>query len=185
MLSLLLACASSEPDPCADPTAARSTCATPTRSEEEYVASSLAYFDTLESDFDGEGGPAYAPGVARWEWPPWLLLTGFGAEDLEAADALIRLVETAVPTRECRAFDTQPFGRCVVEFVYPDFSDQTCPIYEEFTFNDAGELTFIEAWSNLPGITPISADDPWAEGDGVPRLSTRQRRLRLAAPILN
>ena len=28
----------------------------------------------------------------------------------------------------------------------------TCPIYEEFTFNDKGEMTFIEAWSDLPGF---------------------------------
>lgn len=173
MLLLALACASPAPDPCDDPAEARSTCATPTRSEAEYEAWSLAYFDTLESDYDGGSGPVYAPGVARWEWPPWLLLTGYGREDMEAADALIRLVPTAVPTRECRAFDVQPFGRCVVAFVYPDASDQPCPIYEEFTFNDAGEITFIEAWSDLPGLTPVTADDPWAERAGVARLSTR------------
>jgi len=170
---LLLACANPVADPCAEPGAARSTCLTPTRSEAYYADQSLAYFDTLESDYDGESGPTYGPGVARWEWPPWLLLTGYGREDLEAADALIRLLPTSVPVRDCVAVDVQPFGRCVVEFVYPDFSELPCPIYEEFTFNDAGEITFIEAWSDLPGITPVTAADPWAEREGAPRLSTR------------
>ena len=35
-------------------------------------------------------------------------------------------------------------------------------------------MTFIEAWSDLPGFLPMDADtDEWAEGEEVDRLSTR------------
>jgi hypothetical protein len=109
--------------------------------------------------------------VARWEWPPWLLLTGYTAEDMTAtADALRAFDPSTVPTRDCRFFERQPFARCYIEFEY---EGGLCPIYEEFTFNDAGETTFIEAWSDLPGLSPNTADDPWAERADFPRLSTR------------
>ena len=78
--------------------------------------------------------------------------------------------ESTVPVRDCRGFDTQPFARCYVEFEY---EEGPCPIYEEFAFNDAGEMTFIEAWSNLPDLLPNAADDPWAEDPDFPRLATR------------
>ena len=74
-------------------------------------------------------------------------------------------------TRDCRAFTVNPFARCRVSF---DYSGKPCPIYEEFTFNDQGEMTFIEAWSDLPGMLPSSdPSDYWAEGDDVHRLSTK------------
>ena len=169
MILLLFACAAEKTvDPCATG-AALSTCLAPTQPESWYVEQSLLYFDTLETDFAGEG-PLYAPGVARWEWPPWLKLTGYGAEDMERIDAVVRLIETAVPERECLFFDEQPFGRCRVDFSYAEHPDQSCPIYEEFTFNDAGEVTFIEAWSE--GV--------WDAG-GTPRLSTRVPGLGTAA----
>jgi hypothetical protein len=50
---------------------------------------------------------------------------------------------------------------------------KSCPIYEEFTFNDAGEVTFIEAWTDQPGYLPMAADDSWGEGPSVTRMSTR------------
>jgi len=71
---------------------------------------------------------------------------------------------------DCRAFPVQPFGRCHVVF---DYSGEPCPIYEEFTFNDQGEITFIEAWTDLPGWLPTEdPEDAWAEGKQVNRLST-------------
>jgi hypothetical protein len=46
--------------------------------------------------------------------------------------------------------------------------------YEEFVFNDQGEITFIEAWSDQPEYLPMGdIDDRWAEGQDVRRLSTR------------
>lgn len=159
---LLLACAAPEekPDPCATD-AATSGCLAPTQPEAYYEAQGLLYFDTLETGFSGEG-PAYAERVARWEWPPWLKLTGYGAEDMERIDAIVRLIETSVPERSCEFHAEQPFARCTVDFRYADHPDQGCPIYEEFTFNDAGEVTFIEAWSLAV----------WEAGE-APRLSTR------------
>jgi hypothetical protein len=173
MLLYLLACTSpAEVDPCADPQAALSTCLSPTQPEEWYADQGTRYFDTLESDYSGEGGPDYAEGVARWEWPPWLELTGYGREAMEQVDAIIRLIPTAVPERDCRFFPDQPFARCHVAFTYEDEPDQTCPIYEEFTFDDAGRTTFIEAWADQPGLVP-SPDDPWAEAATAHRLSTK------------
>ena len=78
---------------------------------------------------------------------------------------------SSVPTRDCRAFTTQPFARCRVVFSY---TGGTCPIYEEFTFNDAGEMTFIEAWSDLPSMVPTrDPTDLWGERAPIGRLSTR------------
>ena len=170
LLYALLAC--TPPSACADD-GARSTCLAPRFAEAFYVDQATRYFDTLESDYAGEGGPRYAEGVARWEWPPWLLLTGYGREDMELADAIIRLIPTTVPTRDCRFFPTQPFARCRVDFRYEDHPDAACPIYEEFSFDDQGEMTFIEAWSDQPGLGPTGADDPWAEGAAAHRLSSR------------
>lgn len=168
MILLLWACVEKKVDPCEDPASAPSTCLSPTQGEEYYVDQSLRYFSTLESEYPGEGGPEYAPGVARWEWPPWLKLTGYGREDMEKLDAIVRLLPTTVPTRDCRFFEEQPFGRCRVSFHYEDYPGKECPIYEEFTFNDAGETTFIEAWADNPAYLPA---DPWTGEVG--RLSTR------------
>ena len=113
------------------------------------------------------------PSAAHWEWPPWLLLTGQGRDLIHTVDAGVLSVypNTTVPTRDCRAFTEPPFARCRVSF---DYAGRPCPIYEEFTFNDAGEITFIEAWSDLPGLRPTEDPaDPWAEGPGIHRLSTR------------
>jgi hypothetical protein len=151
---------------------ATSRCATPTLDAEHYVTEALKYFDTLDVTTPEDRVPDYAPLVARWEWPPWLLLTGYGAEDMiNTGLALRRLDPSTVPERDCRFFDEQPFARCYVTFEY---ERGPCPIYEEFTFNEAGQTTFIEAWSDLPGLRPEGLErDPWGEGEAFPRLSTR------------
>ena len=151
---------------------ALSTCLSPTMSDDYYIDQGLRYFDTLDATADPEHDPTYADLVARWEWPPWLKLTGYGRELTEAVDevVLIGIPGTTVPERDCRAFDVQPFARCRVNF---DYEGSPCPIFEEFTFNDAGEVTFIEAWSDLPGLGPTDdAEDLWAEGEAH-RLSTK------------
>ncbi len=159
-------------DPCAT-AEPLSTCMAPTRSPEEYVRWSEGYFDTMDRRVEDAPWPPYSELVARWEWPPWLKLTAYTRVDIEATDTLLKLYPSTVPERDCRAFDVQPFGRCHVVFLYDAHEGRGCPIYEEFTFNDDGEITFIEAWSDLDGLTPTSPDDPWAEGGGVRRLSTR------------
>ena len=115
------------------------------------------YFDALDETADPLSLPSYSPLAARWEWPPWLLLTGFGAEEMENLDHWVKVFTPASIDRDCRFFDEQPFARCYIVFNY---ADGPCPIYEEFTFNDAGEMTFIEAWSDLPGMLPFG-DPVW------------------------
>ena len=150
---------------------ATALCLEPTQTPEYYVEQALKYFDTLDVDADPESIPNYSDLVARWEWPPWLLLTGFDRETMITTAEILRVGDpSTVPVRDCRFFDTQPFARCYVEFAY---EGGPCPIYEEFVFNDAGEMTFIEAWSDIDGLRPMAADDTWAEADGFPRLSTR------------
>jgi hypothetical protein len=141
-----------------------------------YVDQANRYFDALDVDAPADSTPAYAELVARWEWPPWLKLTGFTREQMESTDKVVKKFAPAdVSHRDCRAFATQPFARCRVSFDYVNPTHgKPCFIYEEFTFNDAGEQTFIEAWSDLPGLTPIlDPKDPWGERTAIHRLSTR------------
>ncbi len=165
MLFLLLACV----DPC-EHEGALATCLVPTHDPEHYAEQSSLYFDTMDSSTDLEP-PAYSELLARWEWPPWLKLTAFA--NIEQVDAALVLLPSTVPERDCRFFDQQPFGRCKVVFYYEAHDGRPCPIYEEFIFNDQGEITWIEAWSDIDGLRPTSDDDPWAESEGVGRLGTR------------
>ncbi|MCB9787606.1 MAG: hypothetical protein H6744_13070 [Deltaproteobacteria bacterium] len=150
---------------------ATSRCLEPTQPPEYYVDEALKYFDTLDVDADRERIPAYSDLVARWEWPPWLLLTGYERQNLLDTADLLRVGDpSTVPVRDCRFFEVQPFARCYVSFQYEGGS---CPIYEEFTFNDQGETTFIEAWSDIPTLNATTDEsDRWAEGPTVHRLST-------------
>jgi hypothetical protein len=150
---------------------APSACLKPHQTPDYYVAQSKQYFDTLDSSLTSPAEPAYSSLVARWEWPPWLKLTGYGSDVMVETDAaLTKGTPSTVPIKNCQAFTTQPFGRCHVSFQY---AGGPCPIYEEFTFNDAGEMTFIEAWSDLPGLRPFADGDTWAEASTVQRLSTK------------
>ncbi len=161
------------PADCLNPgtAAATASCLKPSHPPEYYEREAEAYFDTLDVDASRESVPVYHAQVARWEWPPWLLLTGYTKEDMTLTSDSLRVIDpSTVPIRDCRFFETQPFARCYVEFEY---ERGRCPIYEEFTFNDAGEMTFIEAWSNLPGLLPNEPDDPWAEAPNFPRLANK------------
>jgi hypothetical protein len=151
---------------------ATSPCLAPQQAPEYYVEQSNKYFDTLDADAGPESVPVYSELVARWEWPPWLKLTAYGRETIISTDERLKKNSPSmIPVRECRAFSVQPFGRCHVMFKY---EGGPCPIYEEFTFNDQGEMTFIEAWSDLPGLLPTPhAADRWAEGPDAHRLSTK------------
>ena len=172
-----------------------STCLSPTMEEAYYVEQAEKYFNTMDYNEDMEDGPNYSELVARWEWPPWLKLTAYTRDNILATDAMLRLYPSVVPERDCRFFEQQPFARCKVVFYYDDESHEGrgCPIYEEFVFNDAGEMTWIEAWSDLDGMRPMDADaDPWAEAEDVPRLSSRipglgnpDGRIDLNGPAMN
>ena len=171
MLPLAAACS---PDPCSTE-GARADCLSPTFSSDYYIEQANKYFNTMDSAEDRDDGPDYAEWVVRWEWPPWLLLTAFGAEHIEQTDFLLRSYPSTIPDRDCRFFKEQPFARCKVVFYYEDEAHEGrgCPIYEEFAFNAAGEMTVVEAWSDVPGLRPFAEHDPWAEGTDVERISTR------------
>ncbi len=156
-----------EPDP-----DALATALTPQQTPEYYVDQAHKYFDTLDTSADPANVPTYSTLVARWELPPWLWLTGYERENMKVTtDAAVALDPSTVPTRDCRAFTVQPFARCYVSFEYEEGS---CPIYEEFVFNDQGEMTFIEAWSDQARFLPMAdPSDRWAEGPDVHRLSTK------------
>ncbi len=159
-------------DPCGHD-GALATCLEPTMSPEYYAEKSSMYFDTMDYTVELEEWPPYSELVARWEWPPWLKLTAYTRENIEATDTLLTMYPSVVPERDCRAFDTQPFGRCYVVFYYDAHEGRGCPIYEEFTFNDAGEITWIEAWSDVEGLRPTSDEDRWGEQSDIGRLSNR------------
>ena len=150
-----------------------STCLEPTQSEEYYIKQSSAYFDTMDYRVELDDWPPYSEMIARWEWPPWLKLTAFTRENIELTDTFLQLYPSIVTDRDCRFFDKQPFGRCYIVFYYDAHEGKPCPIYEEFTFNDQGEITFIEAWSDVDGLRPQREDDRWAEENSIYRLSTK------------
>ncbi len=157
---------------------ALATCLTPKFSPEYYIDQGVKYFLTMESSVPINVVPNYSDLVVRWEWPPWLLLTGFKRDFMIISDILLKLNPTSYDTIDCRFFEEQPFCRCHVIFNY---SGEQCPIYEEFVFNDQGEITFIEAWSDFESLLPMGPgedgvwdyEDYWALGDNVERLSTR------------
>lgn len=159
------------PPGCLDPggDGATSPCLQPRHPPARYVDQGQRYFDTLDADADPKSVPDYAPRVARWEWPPWLKLTGYERDQMLAIGDLLRQFDPSkVLQRDCRAFAVQPFGRCHVVMAY---GGGPCPIYEEFTFNDQGQVTFIEAWSDVPGQGPAGTACPpgsraWATRPG-------------------
>lgn len=161
-------------------------CSVPTLAPEDYAAAALAYFDTMDSRVP-LAFPAYSPLVVRWEWPPWLKLTAYTREVIEASDLVLRLtLPSIVEERDCRAFETAPFARCRVTFYYEEHDGLGCPIYEEFAFNEAGEITWIEAWSDQPDLLPLdAATDPWAEEAGFPRLADRIPGLGSPAGLID
>jgi hypothetical protein len=150
---------------------ATARCLRPTFPPEHYVEQALKYFDTLDVTADPESIPDYSDLVARWEWPPWLLLTGYGRDAMiSTSNSLRELDPSTVPERDCRFFEEQPFARCYIVFEY---DEGPCPIYEEFIFNDQGEMTWIEAWSDLPGLRPDNLEnDRWGEAPDFYRLGT-------------
>ena len=139
---------------------------------EYYINQGLKYFDSIDSYAPKGSKPKYAKTVLRWEWYPWLKLTGRGRFFMKL-DVLLKLYPTEVIERDCRYFDVQPFTRCRVVFNYKR-KNTFVPIYEEFTFNAKGEISFIEAWTDKIGFLPMDPDvDRWAEGEMVNRLSTK------------
>jgi hypothetical protein len=74
--------------------AARAGCLAPLHAPEHYVEQSETYFFTMDSSVSPFVIPEYSELVARWEWPPWLLLTGFGRDNMIWTDILLKLNPT-------------------------------------------------------------------------------------------
>jgi hypothetical protein len=144
----------------------------PNFSADFYISQGEKYFDTLDTYASRSSKPVYSSHVIRWEWYPWLFLTGYRKFGMKF-DRFLVLYPTRVVNRNCQAFPTQPFTRCRVTFIY-EKSQQSYDIYEEFTFNSLGEVTFIEAWTDHPDYLPMNpAEDYWGEGENVARISTK------------
>ena len=122
---------------------------------EYYIDQGVKYFLTMESSVPNHVQPNYSDLVIRWEWPPWLKLTGYKRRNLINTDILLKLYPTKYDTIDCQFFEVQPFCRCHVIFNY---SGTRIPIYEEFVFNDKGEITFIEAWSDYRKIVHVNTN---------------------------
>jgi len=149
-----------------------------------YLRNAELYWDSLDPNFPLEF-PQYGQNVIRFEWPPWLLLTGYGKDKIRLEDTADRDLDPyTIPkvARHCWIEMISPFARCVVELwatgssmPNPDGNGtvpEKCRIYEEFTFNAVGDVTFVEAWSasipkpvrlstRVPGIgQPVNPIDP-------------------------
>lgn len=175
---------------------ALSTNLSPKFPAEYYAEQGVKYFQTMQSDISIKVQPNYSDLVIRWEWPPWLLLTGFRKTGLITTDVMLKLNPTKYELLDCRGFELQPFCRCHVVFNY---GGTLCPIYEEFTFNDQGEMTFIEAWSDYESLLPMTsgADNLWDEQEywgmkevnrlstKVPGLGNSSGRIDLYSPCMN
>lgn len=169
---------------------------TPKFPPEYYIEQGVKYFQTMQSNVPVRVQPKYAITVIRWEWEPWLLLTGYKRNMMIVTDAMLKLNPTDYYLLDCRYFDVQPFCRCHVVFNY---GGATCPIYEEFTFNDAGEITFIEAWSDFESLLPMGpgADGVWDESDywalndanrlatKLPGLGSHNGRIAIGTPCMD
>ena len=82
-----------------------------------YAKQSDKYFDTLDSYADRKSKPLYGKTIIRWEWLPWLKLTGYKRFFMKF-DYFLTWYPTRVINRVCKGFDVQPFGRCHVSFEY-------------------------------------------------------------------
>jgi hypothetical protein len=155
-----------------------STGVLPNEPNTTYIAEADKYFNQLESNFTYDillpgKLPSYAPLVARWEWPPdWYRLTGFKKVATLLADTTIRDAVPCICVDRTHVFSPiNPFARSVVTFYYGSkgaAGGDPIYIYEEFTFNDLAEMTFIEAWSitkeGFDTLTQLAQNNqPWPD----------------------
>lgn len=145
-----------------DTSAALALCVKPSNTAEYYIGQANQYFDTLDPMLNANAAVNYFVDVIRFEWSPWLLFTGYGAEtlaNLDAVNAAATPFSTPHEYRDCTYHDENPFVRCSVALWASGYKSNWtanaqanaglagCGIYEEFTFNAAGQVTFVEAWS--------------------------------------
>jgi hypothetical protein len=78
-----------------------------------YLEQAYAYFDSIDFFVFKGVAPRYAKDVIRWEWHPWLLLTGYGARSMKL-DVLQKLYPTRITNQNCTVHDVAPQVRCSV-----------------------------------------------------------------------
>ena len=132
------------------------------------------YFRNQEYKYSGEK-PNYSQLSSRWEYQPTGNgLTGYGGDRMHRSDEMIRQSPCEVTNRVYKIYDTQPFGRALVTFYYGDnveTKQNPIHIYEEFTFNSQGQITFIEAWAYDASMAE-SPSKPFPPDDSrFPRMS--------------
>jgi len=158
-------------DPCEH---ALSTNLTPKFIASYYVRQCDVYFNSLEGKFQFFK-PNYSRKICRWEWPNNALLTGYGRTTMYNVDSILRTYPCICVEREHRYFSLQPYARSIVTFYYGDdilLRKKPIRMYFEFTFNDQGEITFIESWLAKQGEQlPLFRHDGWPTGEFY-RLST-------------
>jgi hypothetical protein len=74
---------------------AKAGCLTPKQTPEYYIEQSVKYFLTMDSSVDIRVIPNYSRLVARWEWAPWLMLTGYGDASMILSDIALKLNPTS------------------------------------------------------------------------------------------
>ena len=156
----------------------------PQFSKSYYIEQTDVYFDSLDTN-KKKGHPKYSPTIARWEWPPWLILTAFKLENIHIIDTAIRESGPCIcVNRNHNFFQQNPFIRTVVTFYYGkndiEKKKNSIQIYEEFTFNDYGEITFIEAWYDQPYLDLL----PQLDTQGWPIVQSDVKRLSTQIPGL-
>ena len=137
------------------------------------------YFDSLQTG--STLFPNYAPDVVRFEWQPWLLLTGNGSDNIKFVDSEIRKYTgyCQVKNRKHRYVKKLNMVQSTVEFFYNN-STNPIKIYEELTFNKEGQISFIEAWINTDYKVDGKLQLPSRGKDGFPEGEIK--RMSLATP---
>ena len=148
----------------------------PNKDESYYINQANTYFSFLETTSKDHIEPNYSPSLIRWEWEPWLILTGLNDERTLIIDSLIRETgKCECLDRELVFYNTNPFVRCRVTFYYGE-NKTPIKIYEEFTFDGSGNISFIEAWYD---VEDNKLQIPEREFDGWPKFCSVKRLSNL------
>lgn len=160
-------------------THALSTCVQPTKGEEYYVGQALNYFAQLDPTQEKRDKALLSKGFLRFEWAPWTLFNGYADKLTHMVDAVDGKIGSFFPTspehRICTFHETNPFVRCSL-IMWSHYDDPRtekapvsdalkgkagCGIYQEFTFDQEGRISFTEVNSvTLPKQTRLSTRVP-------------------------
>ena len=86
--------------------------------------------------------------MIRWEWHPWLLLSGYKKRDMSLIDGIDRDATPCLVTDRVYRYNSElQMVQAKVMIYYGDVNIKArtngFPIYEEFKFNSTGQLVFI------------------------------------------